>query len=80
MLHEFGPRLASIRRARKLSQGQLAARSGIAQAHISHFECGVRKPRPENLVKLADALGTTTDFLLGRTLDSEPPAPQQKEG
>ena len=66
-----GKRLAQIRRARNLSQGQLAAKTGIAQAHISHFECETRQPRPDNLVKLARGLDCSTDVLLGLTPLSE---------
>jgi len=35
---------------------------------ISHFETGVRgKPSADNLVKLANALEVSIDYLLGRT-------------
>ena len=66
MSQGIGARIAAARKERGLSQGQLAHKSGIAQAHVSHFECGTRAPRIDNLLKLADALGVTTDFLLGR--------------
>ena len=36
---------------------------------MSHFEAGRRQPSFHNLRKLADALGVTTDYLLGRDLD-----------
>ena len=68
-----GKRLAQLRRARGMTQGQLAASAGIAQAHVSHFECDRREPRPENLVKLARALRTTTDCLLNYSA----PAPEE---
>jgi len=51
---------------RELTQAQLAEKAGLPAAAISHFETGGRKPSFENLVKLAEALSVTTDFLLGR--------------
>lgn len=50
----------------KLSQAQLGERAGIQASAISHFETGARKPSYRSLRKLANALGVTTDFLLGR--------------
>ena len=51
---------------RELTQAQLAEKAGIPAGTISHFENEVRKPSFDNLVKLAEALAVTTDFLLGR--------------
>ena len=62
----FGSNLRSAREMKKLSQAELAKSSGLQPSHISHFETGRRQPSAENLRALADALGVTTDFLLGR--------------
>lgn len=50
----------------KLSQAQLGEKAGIQASAISHFETGARKPSFRSLRRLANALGVTTDFLLGR--------------
>lgn len=63
----FEGRLRSAREARQLSQGELAERTGMQPSAVSHFETGTRKPSFENLRRLADALGVSTDYLLGRT-------------
>jgi transcriptional regulator with XRE-family HTH domain len=63
---EFKERLVSARSLRKLSQGDLAAKSGIPQSSISQFEAGLRKPSFDNLRRLAAALSVSTDYLLGR--------------
>lgn len=55
---------------RELTQAQLAAKAKLPSGTISHFENDVRKPSFDNLVKLAEALGVTTDYLLGR--ETEP--------
>jgi transcriptional regulator with XRE-family HTH domain len=67
----FPKRLKAARDLRGLSQDQLAERSGLQGSAISHFETGGRKPSFDNLKRLADALGVSTDYLLGRTNDPE---------
>ncbi len=62
----FPARLKAARELRELSQGELAARTGLQPSAVSHFETGGRKPSFDNLRRLADALEVTTDYLLGR--------------
>jgi len=73
-----GQRLKAARKHRGWTQYDLAEKSGIFQGHISHFECGIRVPLVRNLLKLADALGRSTDFLLGRTTIELPDPPAKK--
>ena len=47
-----------------ISQKELSNLTGITESAISHYVNGERVPRGMNLVKIADALGTTTDDLL----------------
>lgn len=58
--------LREVRTERGMTQRALAELSGIYQGHISHFESGRRQPLIHNLVRLADALGVSTDRLLRR--------------
>lgn len=67
----FPQRLVAARKKRELSQDDLAQRSGLKPAAVSHFETGARKPSFDNLRRLADALSVTADYLLGRTDDPE---------
>ncbi len=67
----FPQRLVAARKKRELSQDDLAHKSGLQPAAISHFETGARKPSFDNLRRLADALNITADYLLGRTDDPE---------
>jgi len=67
----FPARLKAARDLRGLNQDQLAARAGLQGSAVSHFETGGRKPSFDNLKRLADALGVSTDYLLGRTDDPE---------
>lgn len=67
----FPERLKAARELRGFNQDQLAERSDLQGSAISHFETGGRKPSFDNLKRLADALGVSTDYLLGRTKDPE---------
>lgn len=65
----FRQRLLSLRTQRGLNQEELAKRAGLQATAVSHFETGTRKPSFDNLRRLADALETTVDYLMGRTSD-----------
>lgn len=65
---EFGRRLKQVREMRCLTQAELAQRAGLTPVQISHFETGVKPSASAvTLVKLADALSVTIDYLLART-------------
>jgi transcriptional regulator with XRE-family HTH domain len=70
MAEQFKDRLRKAREARGMSQLDLAAKTGLQPAAVSHFETGQRAPSFENLRKLADALSLSIDYLLGR-IDEE---------
>lgn len=59
--------LCELRKERGLSQKEAAAKLGISQALLSHYEKGIRECGQSFLVKVADFYGVTCDFLLGRT-------------
>lgn len=63
----FSKRLQERRDALRLSQEELASKAKMQATAISHFETGGRKPSFDNLRRLADALETTVDYLMGRT-------------
>ena len=60
----LGHRIHLLRRKRKWSQAELAARVGATPSQISQYERGGYEPRPDMLGRLADALETTADFLI----------------
>lgn len=49
-----------------MSQKELAQAAGITESAISHYVRGDRVPRGTNLIKIANALNTTADFLLSQ--------------
>jgi len=72
MPQDLGHRLAMTRHARKMSQGQVAEAAGISQKHLSQVERGhvpFLSLSSGTLVKLADCLGVSLDWLCGRKED-----------
>ena len=65
-------RLREVRETRKLSQAMLGRLAGCGQEKISFYETGKSKPQYQTLVRLADALQVSTDYLLGRTDEMSP--------
>lgn len=61
----IGQRLRALRFERGKTQDELAENSGVPQAHISAIERGeIQSPLGDTILKLADALQVTTDYLL----------------
>ncbi|MGV9676456.1 helix-turn-helix domain-containing protein [Nocardia sp. NPDC003482] len=65
-LKTFGKKIAELRRARGLTQEQLAERSDLALPTIAAIERGKRWPRLMTLQKLAKALHVPTGDLFER--------------
>jgi transcriptional regulator with XRE-family HTH domain len=61
----FGERLQAIRKARGLTQVQLAEAAGTTQRAISYYETEAGFPPAPAVIDLAQALSITTDELLG---------------
>jgi len=62
--YEIGQRIRKIRKARNLSQENLAEQVGISVTHMSHIETGNTKLSLQVLVNLANVLEVRTDDLL----------------
>ena len=62
--NEIGKRIRIYRKARNLSQEQLAEKIGISPTHMSHIETGSTKLSLPVLVDLARILEVQTDKLL----------------
>lgn len=57
-------KIAKLLSEQNMTQKELAQLTGLTESTISHYVKGDRVPRGVNLVKIAKALGTTTDYLL----------------
>ena len=58
--------LKDIRDKRKITQLRLSTAIDVSQETISAYESGKSMPSAETLVRIADFLNTSTDYLLGR--------------
>jgi len=67
----LGERILILRRRQDMTQQQLAKEAGLNKNTIARLEQGNLKDLGGRLVaKLAQALGTSTDYLLGLTEES----------
>lgn len=63
----IGERLKELLTQKGMEQKDLAIKLNLSPQTISGYITGYRVPNPDTLIKLADELNTTTDYLLGRT-------------
>lgn len=62
---EISERLKELLDINGLTQKELANRAGVSESAMSHYVKGDRIPRPTVLARIAGALNTSTDDLLG---------------
>ena len=62
---DFGQRLAQLRKTAGYTQQQLADEIGVTRRMIAYYETESQHPPANLLVDLANALGVSTDELLG---------------
>lgn len=60
---ELGKRIVAARKARNMSQEQLAASSEIDRSHMGFIEQGRRKPTLSTLHKITTSLGISLEQL-----------------
>lgn len=61
-----GQILKDLRKSKNLNQSYFAEMLGISLTAYQRYEHGTAEPNFDNLSKLADFYGVTTDYLLGR--------------
>ena len=64
---EFAECLKTLRKQVKLTQGHIAEKLNISQQAYASWERGVKKPTQENLVKIAQVLNVSVDYLVGNS-------------
>ena len=62
---DFPRILTLLRKEKGISQKEVAAKLGISQALLSHYEKGIRECGLDFLVRCAAFYGVSTDYLLG---------------
>ena len=75
----FSERLAELIKLNNFSQKKLAEKAGVTEAAMSHYIKGDRFPRASVLSRIADALNTTSDYLMsGKANSSDDEVKQAK--
>lgn len=64
LLEQIGRRIRERRKQLRLTQDELAERAGVMPQTISSAERAKTALRPENIIRVSEALGISTDFLL----------------
>lgn len=64
---EFSKRLKDLRKQAGLTQVDVAEKLGISQPAYASWERGVKKPTQENLIKIAQVLNVSVDYLVGNS-------------
>ena len=68
---ETKERIRMLMEGKHLSQKELANLSGITEASMSKYLSGERTPRIDVVVNIANALGVTTDELIGNNIEDD---------
>ena len=63
--------LKNLRKAKGLSQEELAIKLNVVRQTVSKWEKGLSVPDSEMLIRLAEALDTSVTVLLGETIDMQ---------
>lgn len=75
----FKVRLKALRESAGMTQQEFADSFGVSKGTIGMWESGAREPKSfEDLRRIADFFGVSTDYLLGR--DEKKPAPTDGNG
>ena len=69
-LTDMGKRIAERRKELSMTQENLAEKVGLSLQSVSCIELGKKGVRPENLIKICNALDVSADYLLRGKRDS----------
>lgn len=61
---KIGQRIQQVRKTRRMTQSQLAAKVDISTKYLSNIECGDKVPKFETSVAIANALEVDANSLL----------------
>ena len=63
----FGEHLKALRKAKRVTQKEVAQSTGISERNYQDYEANVKKPGFDNLIALAEFFEISVDYLMGRT-------------
>jgi transcriptional regulator with XRE-family HTH domain len=67
-MNTLGDKISELLKESGMTQRELASKIGSTEMTVSRYVRNERQPKAEILSKIAEALNTTTDYLLGRDL------------
>lgn len=82
-VYDFGARLKELRKKKNLSQYNVAAYLDLSRTTISAYECNIKTPSLDVIIKLARLYNTSIDYIVGLDnrfsieLDDLPPKKQK---
>lgn len=68
---DIGKRIQTARKAKKLTQKQLAEKLGVATGTIQQYELGKRTPGLETVLDISDALEVSSSYFFGAPIDND---------
>ncbi len=74
----FGSRVKTLRKQKGWTQKELAAKADVRSAQLNKYEGGLHSPPFETLLKLAEALDTSIDYLVAGDESEEIPLHSQR--
>lgn len=63
----FKDRFVQYIQSKRVTAYRVAKETGISQGLMNEYKNGVKLPTVQNLIKIADYLDCSVDYLLGRT-------------
>ena len=73
----FAQKLIELRKARQLTQSELAEKLGMSTSGIAYYEATSKNPRLTTIQKIADFFNVSPDFLLS-DVDANKNIPQSR--
>lgn len=71
LLEQIGKRIHARRKQLRLTQDELAELAGVMPQTISSSERAKTALRPENVIRISQALGVSTDYLLTGSVNGD---------
>ena len=72
---KLSEKIINLRKARNMSQEELAEQLGVSRQAVSRWEVGSALPDASNILQLSKLFGVSADYLLNDDYKGESPAP-----
>ncbi|MBQ7296572.1 MAG: helix-turn-helix transcriptional regulator [Clostridia bacterium] len=72
---KLSEKILNLRKARNMSQEELAEKLGVSRQAVSRWEVGSALPDASNILQLSKLFGVSADYLLNDDYKGEAPAP-----